>query len=131
MSAVETVRNIYAAYSRGDLDGSLSYCSDDICFTWVAEPNLVAFAGRCENKQDLRRRMIELHDVYEYRSFTPVDIFGGGDRVAAQTVLELTRRDNGKAFTLRCCDIWTVRNGVATEMVEYYDTGLLAAMDQS
>jgi ketosteroid isomerase-like protein len=29
-----------------------------------------------------------------------------------------------------CADFWTVRNGVVTEMVEYYDTAMIAEMDK-
>jgi uncharacterized protein len=129
MSAVDIVRKIYEAYARGDLEGSLAYCSDDVCLTLVGEPRLNAFAGRWSNKADFRQRLVELQETYEYRSFTPIEIFGDDNKAAAQTVIELTRRDNGNRFTLRCADVWTVRDGVATELIEYYDTALLAEMD--
>ncbi len=130
MTPLEIVENLYKAYAAGDIEGALSYCADDVCFSWVADPELMPYGGGCNCKADFLERLMGLHKDYEYHSYRPLEVFGAGERVAAQIEIELTRRDNGKRFKMLCADFWTVRNGVVTEMVEYYDTAMIAEMDK-
>ncbi|MBA3446199.1 MAG: nuclear transport factor 2 family protein [Pseudaminobacter sp.] len=130
MTPLETIQNVYKAYGAGDIEGALSYCADDVCFRWVAEPELMAYAGECNGKAAFLERLNALHKDYEYHSFRPIEIIDGGDRLAAQVEMELTRRDNGKKFVLHAAEFWTVRNGAVTHMVEYYDTAKIAEMNK-
>ena len=38
MRGVDFVKNLYDAYAKRDIVGALAHCSDDVVFSWVAEP---------------------------------------------------------------------------------------------
>jgi ketosteroid isomerase-like protein len=57
-----------------------------------------------------------------------VEIIDGGDKIAAQVEIHLTRKTTGQQLVMRTADFWTIRDGKVTEMVEYYDTALAASV---
>ncbi|RUW78234.1 nuclear transport factor 2 family protein, partial [Mesorhizobium sp. M2A.F.Ca.ET.067.02.1.1] len=79
-------------------------------------------------KQEFLSRLLALDDDFEYRHFVPVEIIDGGDKVAAQVEIHMTRRTTGEELIMRTANFWTVRDGEIIEMVEYYDTALAASV---
>ena len=69
-----------------------------------------------------------LDSDFEYRSFVPVEIIDGGEKIAAQVEIHLTRKTTGQKLVMRTANFWTVRDGKIVEMVEYYDTALAASV---
>ncbi|OBQ70082.1 nuclear transport factor 2 family protein [Mesorhizobium erdmanii] len=127
MRGVDLVKNLYEAYAKRDIAGALAHCSDDVVFRWVAEPQ-APFIAAGNGKEEFLARLVALDRDFEYRSFVPVDLVDGGDKIAAQVEIHLTRRTTGQELVMRTADFWTVRDGKITEMVEYYDTALAAAV---
>jgi uncharacterized protein len=128
MRGVDVVMNVYQAYAKRDIEGTLADCADDVVFRWIADPRLARHAGTAHGKQEFLTRLLALDDDFEYRQLIPVDIVDGGDKVAVQVELHMTRRTTGKEFVMRTADFWTVRDGQIVEMVEYYDTALAASV---
>ncbi|MFD1984886.1 nuclear transport factor 2 family protein [Mesorhizobium newzealandense] len=127
MRGVDVVKNLYDAYAKRDIEGALVDCADDIVFRWVAEPQ-APFIAAGNGKQEFLARLMALDSDFDYRSFVPVDIIDGGDRIAAQVEIHLTRKTTGQELVMRTADFWTVRDGKIVEMVEYYDTALAASV---
>jgi hypothetical protein len=69
-----------------------------------------------------------MHDLFIYRSFSPVDFIADGDRVASRSEIRLTRRTTGQEFMIPAADFWTIRDGRIAELIEYCDTALIARM---
>ncbi|PSJ58411.1 nuclear transport factor 2 family protein [Kumtagia ephedrae] len=130
MTALDTVKAIYELYGAGDMDGALKYCDEDVCFDWPVDQTLVRFGGHCKGRDAFRARLAELHRTYDYHAFRPAAFLADGDRVAAQIEVELTHRGSGRRFQMRSAHFWTVLDGRATELLEYYDTALIAAVEQ-
>ncbi|CDX31369.1 conserved hypothetical protein [Mesorhizobium sp. SOD10] len=128
MRAVDIVNNLYQAYADRDIEGALARCSEDVVFRWIADPRQSRHAGTAHGKQEFLTRLLALDDDFEYRHFVPVEIIDGGDKVAAQVEIHLTRRATGEEFIMRTANFWTVRDGEIIEMVEYYDTALAASV---
>lgn len=129
MAIIDTVRRIYELYGSGEIDGALALCADDMCFSWPVDNSLVRFGGSCAGREAFRARLIELHEIYDYHSFRAVSLIADGDRVAAQLELELTHRQSGRRIKMESAHFWTVRDGRAVELVEYYDTALASSVD--
>ncbi|AZO13518.1 MULTISPECIES: nuclear transport factor 2 family protein [unclassified Mesorhizobium] len=128
MRAVDIVSNLYKAYADRDIEGALSRCAEDVVFRWIADPRQSRHAGTAHGKQEFLSRLLALDDDFEYRHFVPVEIIDGGDKVAAQVEIHLTRRTTGEELIMRTANFWTVRDGEIIEMVEYYDTALAASV---
>ncbi|RWL49849.1 MULTISPECIES: nuclear transport factor 2 family protein [unclassified Mesorhizobium] len=128
MRAVEIVSNLYKAYADRDIEGALARCAEDVVFRWIADPRQSRHAGTAHGKQEFLSRLLALDHDFEYRHFVPVEIIDGGDKVAAQVEIHMTRRATGQEFVMRTANFWTVRDGEIIEMVEYYDTALAASV---
>ncbi|RWB24787.1 nuclear transport factor 2 family protein [Mesorhizobium sp.] len=128
MRGADVVKNLFDTYAKRDIEGALVDCADDIVFRWVAEPAQSRYAGVAKGKQEFLARLLALDDDFEYRRFIPVEIIDGGDKVAAQVEIHMTRRTTGEEFVMRTADFWTLRDGKIIEMVEYYDTALAASV---
>ncbi|WP_256754326.1 nuclear transport factor 2 family protein [Mesorhizobium sp. Mes31] len=127
MRGVDVVKNLYDAYAKRDIVGALAHCSDDVVFSWVAEPQ-APFIRSGNGKQEFLARLMSLDNDFEFRSFVPVEIIDGGDKIAAQVEIHLTRKTTGEELVMRTADFWTVRDGQIIGMVEYYDTALAASV---
>ncbi|WP_027058560.1 nuclear transport factor 2 family protein [Mesorhizobium loti] len=127
MRGVDVVKNLYDAYAKRDIVSALAHCSDDVVFRWVAEPH-APYIGAGNGKQEFLARLMALDKDFEYRSFVPMDIIDGGDKIAAQVEIHLTRKTTGQELVMRIADFWTLRDGEIIEMVEYYDTALAASV---
>jgi uncharacterized protein len=128
MQTVDMVRTIYAHQSAGEVDRVLAFCHDDVRFLWVASQPANPHAGTFRGREDLRTQLTGLHELFVYRSFEPVDFIAQGDRVASRAQVHMTRRSNGREFTVPLADFWTFRDGKVAELIEYYDTALIAEM---
>lgn len=130
MSATDVVKEIYELYAKGDIEGALGYCADDFCYDWRADPRHAPFGGKCAGVDAFRGKLGELHQMFDYQSFKAISMFGEGERVAAQVEMELIHRRSGERIAMGAAHFWTVRDGKATELVEYYDTALIAAVEK-
>jgi uncharacterized protein len=128
MRAVDLVSNFYQAYADRDIEGALAHCADDVVFRWIADPRQSRRAGSARGKQEFLARLVDLNEDFEYRRVIPVEIIDGGDKVAAQVEYHMTCRTTGDEFVMPVADFWTIRDGLAVEVVEYYDTALAAAV---
>ena len=130
MTAVALIGRIYELYAAGDIDGTLAHCSDDFDYDWPFEPSLAWASGRCSGKDAFRARLAQLRDRYDYHLFRLVSLFGEGDRAAAQVEVELTHRGTGRRFRMVIGHFWKVREGKATELIEYFDGALVDAVER-
>jgi ketosteroid isomerase-like protein len=130
MTALETVQKFYQEYAEGKIDEALSLFSEDIRFTWNADPSRMKYAGDFFGKAEFRARLADLREDYEYHFFRPIDIIADVNRVVAQVEVELTQRRTGRKFAMNVAEFWTVENGVITHLVEYYDTALVMEMNR-
>ncbi|WP_421916690.1 nuclear transport factor 2 family protein [Mesorhizobium sp.] len=127
MRGVEIIKNLYDAYAKRDIVGTLAHCSDDVVFRWVAEPH-APYIATGNGKQEFLARLMSLDSDFEFRSYVPIDIVDGGDKIAAQVEIHLTRKTTGQELVMRTADFWTIRDGKVIEMAEYYDTALAASV---
>lgn len=129
MSPLETIKQIYAAYGQGDFDTALGHCTEDVCFRWPIDAAISRLAGNATGKPAFLERIHELHRSFEFHAFNPVSMIADGDRVAAQVEMEVTQRATGKRLKLENAHFWTVKDGKAVELVEYYDTAAIVAAE--
>lgn len=127
MHAKEVVKRIYEEHTKGDLDAVMGHCADDVSFIFpVAEPDLLRYSGAATGKDGFRQRVAHLHEDFVYLDFKVLEMIEEGDRVVARTEIRMKRRTTGREFVMQAADFWTVKNGKAVELIEYYDSALAA-----
>jgi len=126
MQPVELIKEICARHSAHDVDGALALCHDDVSFLWVATTAANPHSGTFSGREAFKAQLNGLHEAFEYNAYRPVDFVASGDRVASRAEIDLTHRASGRRFTVPVADFWTIRDGKVTELIEYYDTALIA-----
>ena len=130
MNAVDIVKTIYGFYAAGDVKSGLEYCAEDIRYDWPVDSRFSPFSGSCTNRHAFEQRLNDLQQRFEYHSFEVVAIFGSGERVAAQMRFDMTHRASGERLQFEGAHLWTVRDGKATELIEFYDSALVAESER-
>lgn len=107
---LDTVRQCYAAFGRGDLDGILSLLDPHVAWRTPGPPDLPT-AGLRHGVDAVRDFFGILLNTFEISNFVPKDFLVKGDIVVVLgTSLEGVKA-TGNAIEFRWVHIFTVRNG--------------------
>ncbi len=121
----ERVREMYAAFKRGDIDTLVENVTEDV--TWdIAGPPHLPTAGRRRGRADVRKFFETVRDTIDFRTFEPRDFIAEGDRVAVAGSYSGTAKATGREFTADWLMVFDLRGGKVTRFREYTDTHALA-----
>jgi uncharacterized protein len=125
---IETIRNAYAAFSRGDLPSVLGAFDDGI--QWIT-PGNTDLAGERNGKEEVTGFFRTLKEHWEFLAFEPAEYVASGDRVVALGRYEVRSRQTGRTVASHWAMVWTFRAGKAVRFQEYTDTSALEAAEAS
>ena len=95
-----------AAVAKSDYEGFLSYCTEDVEWTFVGERTL-------KGKEAVRQYMKETY--IEPPAFVVAHMIAEGDFVMAMGDITL-KDDRGKEVHSSYCDVWRIRDGKLAEL---------------
>jgi uncharacterized protein (TIGR02246 family) len=95
-----------AAVVKGDYEGFLSHCTDDVEWTFVGEKTL-------KGKEAVRRYMNSTYT--EPPKFVVAQLIAEGDFVTAIGDIDM-RDETGKTAHSAYCDVWRIRDGKLAEL---------------
>lgn len=95
-----------AAVSKGDNEGFLLYCTDDIKWTFVGDRIL-------QGKEAIRQYMATTYA--EPPTFMVENLIAEGDFVTAVGKISL-KNEEGKIIDYAYCDVWRFRDGRMAEL---------------
>jgi ketosteroid isomerase-like protein len=126
MSNVDTLKQGYEAFGRGDLDGASENFSDDI--RWEnPEASQVPNSGATTGKEDVKALFASLGDYWSSFALTPDEFIDGGDTVVVLSHVEATAKETGNSVKLPFVHIWRFGgDGKATEVQALTDTAMAA-----
>lgn len=107
MNYDETLRAAYAAFARGDLNGYLAYCTDDITFTVPGRNRLAKTYSREEFGPGLIAGVMNMTGG-SFRE-TVLDVFTSDRGGIVHAEHELSR--DGRPFTYRTLHLYEIRDG--------------------
>jgi ketosteroid isomerase-like protein len=121
--AAEVVKDLYAAFGRGDVPAVLG--TFDAGIEWIeAEGFLYAagnpYVGPQAVAEGVFGRIIGDVDNFAAR---PVNIIDGGDTVVAEGRYTGTWRATGTPVDAQFAHVWRVRDGKIVRFQQYTDTG--------
>ena len=109
MSALEVVKDVYGRFAKGDIDGFLNLCAEDI--EWVVNgpadlEKCKAFKGR----RGVREFLDILTDSWEFSSFSPNEFLTDGPKVVVLGEENGRDRKSGTPFENRWVHIFHANN---------------------
>lgn len=122
---VQTVRRIYDAFARGDLDAVMEHCVPD---AGISQDPALPWGGRYVGRDGVAEFASRLMGTVD-TEVIPQGIFQAGDRVVQYGRSRGTVRHNGVAYDLPECHVWTFRDGLVTGVEFFVESGeVLAAL---
>lgn len=127
MTNVERIKDIYAAFGRGDVSGVLKALDPEIVWSNAGPQDLDYFGVRRGHEQVAEVFAILGRD-FEIHEFAPLRFFAAEDDVAVLLRLRATIRPTGKAIEQELVHVWTLgAGGLATRMRDIQDSAGVAA----
>jgi ketosteroid isomerase-like protein len=122
---LQTVRDAYAAFTRGDIQGVLDVCADDI--EWETPgPSQIPYAGIFHGKEDVAEFFRILAQTDDVEQFQPQRFFADGDMVIVLGRYAARVKSTGKSVTADWVHAFTMRGGKVARWREYLDTASYA-----
>jgi ketosteroid isomerase-like protein len=119
---IETVKEMYACFGRGDVPGILERLAPDVEWEhdWGMEP-LPLYRER--RGREAVAGFFEELGQFEFLRFEPVAFLEGGDMVAVPIRLELRHRESGRVLRDLEAHLWTFRpDGLVARVRHLIDT---------
>ena len=115
---VETTRDAFAAFNRGDLDGWLEYLTDDIDYR--AAEGALDDRGPIHGKDALRAHVQDWLDTFDDFRQEPIEVIDAEDKVIL--VIRITGRAklSGVDTELTYAAVYTIRDGRVAVGREYF-----------
>lgn len=96
MSPIETVRQIYAAFGRGDVPAILQHLAEDVEWEYATAPNPIPWLQPLSGRVQVPRFFEALFAHVEITQFEVTKIFGDAATVVDLVTLHYTARATGR-----------------------------------
>ena len=121
------VRGAYAARKRGDYDAMMELCAPSATLRLAGAPEHFAFAGTTRGRAALRKQFEALAQ-FAFANQKMLSLSVDGDRATVHWRAKVTFKPTGKSAVTEFCDLWTIRNGKMTSLIQFIDTALVGHM---
>lgn len=122
---IQTVRDAYSAFTRGDIQTVLDALTDDVDWE-LPGPSQIPYAGTFHGKNGAAEFFRILMESDEVEAFEPQRFFADGDMVVALGRYSARVKATGKSATAEWAHAFTLRDGKVAKWHEYVDTGTYA-----
>jgi ketosteroid isomerase-like protein len=119
----ETVKEIYADFGRGDVDGILSKCSDDVLWLTHLDP-VVPWSGNYSGKNNVRTFFEAIFTSVDVEAFEPMEWIADGDKVVSIGRFVCVARSTGKRADTRWVFIWRFHHGMVNSYEQFHDESI-------
>jgi ketosteroid isomerase-like protein len=123
---IEIVKRGYEAFGRGDINGLLALCAENVA--WVSPgPSELPTAGIRRGHEQVAQFFEALQQVFEIQRFEPKQFVAQGDQVVVLGADTAKVKATGKVLTEDWAHAFTVRDGKIATFREYLDTAEVVA----
>ena len=122
----ETIKDIYAAFARGDVPFILGKLSDDARFENSDSPEL-PHHGVYTGKEGIAKFFANIAGAFDVKSFDPKTYLSSGDEVMTTGAWSCVARATGKSFSANWAMRFLFQGGKITFAHVYEDTAVVAA----
>ena len=121
---VETIRGLYAAFGRGDLEGILAALDAQVIWRTPGAPDLPTSGVRrgVSAVRDFFGLLLKTFDIQDFR---PGDFLSQGDKVVVLGTSREGPKGTGRLVDFRWVHVFTFRDGKIVEFEEPADVSAL------
>lgn len=123
----QVVKDLYAAFGRGDIVTVLTLIADDV--VWRLPGTVPDYSGTYEGQTSVANFFEKLKSTVEIEGSEPRDFVADGDRVLVTGWSRGRVKGTGRMFDNHWVMAFSVRGGKIIKFEEYADTQALAAAD--
>ncbi|HKQ60753.1 MAG TPA: nuclear transport factor 2 family protein [Candidatus Polarisedimenticolaceae bacterium] len=124
VDAEQLVRDVYAAFGRGDLPFILERLTEDVLWEHPRAEE-IPWGGLRRGREEVTQFFTALVSDVEFESFEPQLFLSAGDRVVVSGRERARVRATGKSYAVRWIQEFTLRDGRIAEFREHTDTATL------
>lgn len=118
---IEVVQRCYAAFDRGDIEGLVNLCGDDV--TWgIDSVSNLPWTGVRRGRSGVREFFQKVDEGIEFRAFKVHDLGAAGPYVYAQVDIAWVARATGVETKWTEVHVFQLRDGRIVGFRCYYDT---------
>lgn len=125
MSNIDTLKQGYEAFGRGDLDGATESFADDVRWENPEAPQLPN-SGVTEGKDAVKQLFAELGEHWESLSIVPDEFIESDETVVVLSHSEGKGKQTGREVKLPWVHVFRFSGGQVTEVQALTDTALAA-----
>jgi ketosteroid isomerase-like protein len=120
-NAMQVVKDAYAAFGRGDIDALLALIPADIDWR-VVGPASLPYATQCRTRADVQQYFDDLFSAEEITRLEPREFIDAGEHIIVLGFVASTIKATGRSFESEWVHIFTVKDGLVTRWLEFFDT---------
>lgn len=120
-NAMKVVEDAYAAFGRGDVHALLALIPADIDWR-VVGPASLPYATLCRSRAEVQQYFDDLFSAEEITRFEPREFIDAGEHIVVIGYVAATIKATGKSFESEWVHIFTVKDGLVTRWLEFFDT---------
>ena len=121
---LEVIRNVYAAFGRGDLEGILARLDPQVSWRTPGPPDLPT-AGLRHGVAAVREFFGLLLNTLDIQDFRPADFLAQDDKVVVLGTSREGPKGTGRLVDFRWVHVFRLRNGQIVEFEEPADVSAL------
>jgi ketosteroid isomerase-like protein len=123
---IEIVKRGYEAFGRGDINGVLALCAENV--EWVSSgPSELPTAGIRRGREQVAQFFKAVDQVFEIQRFEPKQFIAQGDQVVVLGDDTAKVKATGKVLTEEWAHAFAIRDGKIAAFREYIDTAQVVA----
>lgn len=126
-SNIQLVKDLYAAFGRGDIQAVFDAVAPDVTWGMVGRPQDLPWAGIRKGAAGVGEFFRLLNETKEMRNFEPRKFVAGENMVFVWGGYDWTMRDSGATGTSEFLHVYTIENGRISSWRGHQDTAALAA----
>lgn len=127
---VQTIRDIYAAFSRGDIPSILSHLSDDVKWHTHLEQT-VPWAGDYSGISRVPAFFQAISDSVDVLGFDPEEFVANGDTVVSLGWFACRPKSTGKSVRTKWIFVWKFDGGRVTSYEQFHEPALADAFKKT
>ncbi len=123
---IELIKRGYEAFGRGDINGLLALCAEDV--EWISMgPSDMPTAGVRGGHEQVAQFFQAVDQVFEFERFAPKEFIAQGEQVVVLGDETAKVNATGKVLTQEWAHAFTIRDGKIARFREYIDTAQVVA----
>jgi hypothetical protein len=122
----QVVKDAYAAFSRGDIDGVLALLDDHVVWEGVkGTEGVMKTAGVRTGRPAVGEFFSQVSETIQFESFEPREFVAQGDTVVSVGQYRGTSKETGRGFSCDWVMVFDLRNGKVVRFREFTDSAAL------